>query len=106
MKKLLASVLLLPILAFAQTAKPEFKQIDKPVTCGNTKTIFNILKDAGEEPVWIGSLEKGKVIVWVDTNQKGWSIVQYLGELSCVIEIGQGYLVSSKSPIKYPMSNQ
>jgi hypothetical protein len=99
MKKLLASVLLLPTLAFAQTANSEFKQIDKPVTCGDTKTIFNALKNAGEEPVWVGRLEKSKMVVWVDTDKQGWTIVQYIGDIACVIDVGNGYSVSSKNLI-------
>jgi len=99
MKKLLASVLLLPTLAFAQTANSEFKQIDKTVTCGNTKTIFNALKNAGEEPVWVGRLEKSKMVVWVDTDKQGWTIVQYIGDIACVIDVGNGYSVSSKNLI-------
>ena len=106
MKKLLASVLLLPTLAFAQTANPEFKQIDKPVTCGNTKTIFNALKNAGEEPVWVGRLEKSKVVIWVDTDKQGWSIVQYMGDIACVIDVGQGYAISNKNLFKVPISSQ
>jgi hypothetical protein len=106
MKKLLASVLLLPTLAFAQTANPEFKQIDKTVTCGDTKTIFNVLKNAGEEPVWVGRLEKSKMVVWVDTDKQGWSIVQYVGDIACVIDVGQGYSVSNKNLIKRSISTE
>jgi len=106
MKKLLASVLFLPTLAFAQTANPEFKQIDKPVTCGDTKTIFDTLKNAGEEPVWIGRLEKSKMILWIDTDKQGWTIIQYVGNLACVIDVGQGYTVSNKNLVKRPISDQ
>lgn len=106
MKKLLASVLFLPTLAFAQTANPEFKQIDKPVTCGDTKTIFDTLKNAGEEPVWVGRLAKSKVVVWVDTDKQGWSIVQYMGDIACVIDVGQGYSVSNKNLIKRSISTE
>jgi len=106
MKKLLASVLLLPTLAFAQTANSEFKQIDKPVTCGDTKTIFNTLKNVGEEPVWVGRLEKSKVVVWVDTDKQGWTIVQYMGNIACIIDVGQGYSVSNKNLIKRSISTE
>ena len=106
MKKLLASVLFLPTLVFAQTANPEFKQIDKPVTCGDTKTIFDTLKNVVEEPVWVGRLAKSKVVVWVDTDKQGWTIVQYMDNIACIIDVGQGYSVSNKNLIKRSISTE
>jgi hypothetical protein len=76
------------------------------VTCGDTKTIFDTLKNAGEEPVWIGRLEKSKMILWIDTDKQGWTIIQYVGNLACVIDVGQGYTVSNKNLVKRPISDQ
>lgn len=95
MKKLVLSVLLLPVLAFA---KDEPVIVDKKVVCNWTKTILETLSEDFEElPIWIG--QAGDQIHYsVFTSAKGdWTIVQFNQEIACVIGAGSN---SMNIPIK------
>lgn len=86
MKKMFLSVLLLPVLAFAQ----EPVTVDKPVVCNWTRIILeNLTKNFREEPIWVGqSVNETRYSVF--TDKKGnWTIVQFDKEIACIIGAGE-----------------
>jgi hypothetical protein len=90
MRKLLLSVLFLPITALAQTAVT----IDKPVVCAETKFLMSeILESYDETPIWGSELEDSRVGLFVNSKSKTWTIVQWNNEVACILEAGKNYIL-------------
>jgi hypothetical protein len=85
MKKLLVSVLLLPVLAVAQG--PVI--VEKPVVCEKVEIILNSLtKEFSEKPIWLGESSDSKYSVFVD-KKGSWTIIQFTDKIACIIGAGE-----------------
>lgn len=94
MKKLLAGVLLLPILVLAQ----EPIILDKKVVCSKTRIIIDTLsKEFKESPIWIGSGEDNIRYSLFIGPGGDWTLIQFNKDIACVIGVGKD---SKEIPIK------
>jgi hypothetical protein len=85
MKKLLVSVILLPVLAVAQG--PVI--VEKPVVCEKVEIILNSLtKEFSEKPVWLGESSDSKYSVFVD-KKGSWTIIQFTDRMACILGTGE-----------------
>ena len=85
MKKLLVSVILLPVLAVAQG--PVI--VEKPVVCEKVEIILNSLtKEFSEKPVWLGESSDSKYSVFVD-KKGSWTIIQFTDRIACILGAGE-----------------
>jgi hypothetical protein len=87
MKPILLSLLLLPIIAFADAEVLPFQAV-----CDDTDNIIETLsKKYSEKPIVIGSAEdqaKSTMTLWVNNKTHTWTILATKGNISCVIGTG------------------
>lgn len=87
MRKFLLGVLLLPAVALAQPVT-----VDKPVVCDTTERVMQELRGTyGEQPIWLGHLEKSRVGLLINPTTQSWTIVQFTDKTACILEAGQGF---------------
>ena len=86
MKKILISVLLLPVLALAQG--PVI--VEKPLLCADTSELLSGLQNKYEEsPIWVGQDEKSKYSLFVSKSGT-WTLVQFTENVACILGVGKG----------------
>ena len=84
MKKLFLSVLLLPVLAWAQN--PVI--VEKPLLCAKTTEILTSLREKYEEhPLWIGKDDKSNYSLFV-SKVGTWTLIQFTEEVACILGVG------------------
>jgi hypothetical protein len=85
MRNLIFSVLLLPVLAWAQDPV----MVDKKVACTTIEIVLSTLtEDFNEEPIWIGQDTESRYSLF--TNKEGsWTIIQFNDKIACVIGTGK-----------------
>jgi hypothetical protein len=85
MKKLLISVLLLPVLASAQGPVT----VEKKVVCHWANVILESLaKDFEEKPIWAGvGADKTRYSLFTNTTGS-WTLIQFNEEVACIIGAG------------------
>lgn len=86
MKKFIASVLLLPALAFAEPIK-----IEKDVLCDETKVVIETLIKFKEVLVWVGKDDSSKYALLANEQTGSWTLLQFNNEVACVIGVGDGH---------------
>lgn len=87
MKKLLLSVLLLPVLALAQTVT-----VEKRVQCGNSEAVISELaKTYREQPIFIGKKADSSVVVYVSSISGTWTVLQVSQQTACILETSEGF---------------
>jgi hypothetical protein len=85
MKKLLVSVILLPVLAVAQG--PVI--VEKPIVCEKVEIILNSLSNEfSEKPIWLGDANDSKYSVFV-SKSGAWTIIQFTDRIACIIGVGE-----------------
>ena len=85
--------LLLPFLLASTLLAAQPIVIQKPVTCTDTKTLLQGLSgsDYRETPMWLGiepGAEAPKYSVFVNQQNKTWTIIQFNDKLACVLGTG------------------
>ena len=85
--------LLLPFLLASTLLAAQPIVIQKPVTCTDTKTLLQGLSgsDYRETPMWLGTepdSEVPKYSVFVNQQNKTWTIIQFNDKLACVLGTG------------------
>lgn len=86
MKALLASVLLLPVLAVAQQ---DYVIVEKQVVCGETKKVLEeLFVDHREVPVWMGDEPNSRYSLLINEKNNNWTLIQFDEVIACVIGAG------------------
>ena len=98
MKYLLALTLLISSGVIAQSVT-----IQKPVTCTETKMLLQGLagSDYKETPIWLGNepgAEVPKYSVFVNPQNKTWTIIQFNDTIACVLGTGTNSTQISNGP--------
>jgi hypothetical protein len=95
MKHLLASILLLPALSFAQSGPVT---VDKKVVCETTEVAFRALLESNpaERPFWTGSSGSSRYALLVDEKTGSWTLIQFNSDMACVIDLGTDHGTKSK----------
>jgi len=95
MKKLLLSVLFLPVFAFAQQQQQpqEIITANKEVTCVDTATLMNALEKSEfkEIPYWMGTDSDSYWGLVVNEKTGTWTMIQFTQDLGCIIGSGKNH---------------
>lgn len=90
MKRFLLICCLLPLFCFAET-------IDIELTCFDTDKLFTLLKTSYIElPIITGRVEdqaNSIMTLWINAENKSWTIVATIDEKSCVVGYGKKFSV-------------
>jgi hypothetical protein len=74
----------------------------KEVQCDKTETMIAVLKgkDFEEVPIWFGKSEAKapNYSLFVNSETRSWTIIQFNKDLSCVIGSGDSYTIVSRKP--------
>jgi len=87
MKLVLAALLLIPSMVFAQ----QIYQVNKVVNCGDAKLIINELRKVKESPIWIGDVgdeTQSRMSLWVSNENNTWTLLQNNDKIACIIDHG------------------
>jgi hypothetical protein len=91
MKKLLALVLVLPLLT---AAAPEVVDdafiVEKRVICDKTNTMFQVLMNgqSQENPIWGGTNGSAKFSLFTNKETGTWTMVQFNKDVACILGHG------------------
>ena len=97
MKYILIFLALFTSAAYAQPSTTK-----KEVYCDKTEILIPVIKgkDFQEVPIWFGKGD-GKApnySLFVNSETRSWTIIQFNNELACVIGSGESYQVITKKP--------
>lgn len=86
MKKLILSVLLLPVIGFSEVVT-----VEKPVVCDKRDVVFNtlIIGDYKEVPVWVGKDARSNYTLFVNETTKTWTFLQFTEKVACILGSGE-----------------
>jgi hypothetical protein len=75
--------------------------LDKPVFCDSASLILQIIKDRYQErPIWVGSQNKGIIMLTVNQNTKSWTMLEIYDEVACILGTGNQF-----TAMQWPYSN-
>jgi hypothetical protein len=78
----------------SSVASAQVSEYERKFTCGKTKFVLETLtKAAKEKPIWSGKDEETgtDTVVMVNPTTLTWTVVQYDGNMACVLHSGEGY---------------
>jgi hypothetical protein len=92
MKHLLVSILLLPVLSFAQSGPIT---VDKKIICETPDVAFQALTQSNptEKPFWVGISGTSGYALLLDKKTGTWTLVQFNNEIVCVLGLGTEHQV-------------
>jgi hypothetical protein len=70
-------------------------QINKPLVCDKTDTVFSVLKEKFQEmPVWGGknSGDQASYALMLNSETRTWTLVQFNTDTACILGIGNDYV--------------
>lgn len=85
---------LLLALLVAGPASAQSVTVEKPLKCGDTKTLIQGLagEDYKEKPIWWG-IEPGTAVsrysLFVNEQTKSWTLIQFDEKIACVLGAGE-----------------
>jgi hypothetical protein len=90
MKKLLALILVVPLLTSAQSSGPV--AIEKTVICDKTQNVLDVMMNGRfkETPIWGGEDENSRYGLLVNRETGTWTIIQFNKDTACVLGTGDG----------------
>ena len=90
MRKIFASVLLLPILALAQQGPVK---VDKEVLCDETAVVLKwaLDNDFKEQPFWMGVDRTSRYSLLVNEKTGTWTFIQFNKDVACILGTGVGH---------------
>ena len=96
MKKLLALLLIIPLLTSAQSSSGPVT-IEKTVVCDKTQNVLDVIINGRyqENPIWGGIDDDSRYGLLVNRETGTWTIIQFNKETACILGTGQ----SSRSMI-------
>jgi hypothetical protein len=92
MRKSIAFLLALTSLV----ANAEITETNKPVVCGDVKTVIENISDVYKEsPYWIGAgSDRTKYVLMTNSTTMTWTMIQFNDKVACVIGTGsRAYLI-------------
>ena len=92
-------LLLLCAMAVPLAASAESTTLKKEVVCNTAEHIYSAIGKAGEQPIWVGDLEKTSIIVTVNIETQDWTVIQTNGEIACVLDIGKKFKFRLPEPV-------
>lgn len=93
LKAAILGLLFLPAVVVAQQQQGPVK-VDKPVLCADTeKVIPEVYKQYREVPLWGSKLEDSKIALFVNSETKTWTLIQWTDAVACVIDAGENYFL-------------
>lgn len=92
MKKIITTMLLLPILVFAQQEPVE---LQKKMLCNDAKVIIDglIKGDYAEKPVWFGKDTSHGFALFANSKTGTWTLLEFDDNIACVIGEGTGHKI-------------
>ena len=76
-------------------------KLDKPFFCDSATSILQIIKDRYKEvPVWVGSQNKGIVMLTVNEITKSWTLLEIYDEVACILGTGNKF-----TTMQWPSAN-
>lgn len=74
-----------------QLAHAEPFKAQKPIVCDTTKNVVESMTgpEWREEPIWLGKDELSKFVLMVNDLTGSWTIIQYRGDIACIIGLGE-----------------
>jgi hypothetical protein len=88
----LSFVLLVPLVAFAQTA-PKIEKVDKPVACSDAKVLLDgLTKNLKQEPIIIAETKRSRVAFLFTPdgpNGPAWTLVEFNQDVACILAAGE-----------------
>jgi hypothetical protein len=90
MKKLLALLVLIPLLTSAQSAGPT--AVEKTLICDKTQNVLDVIINGRfkETPIWGGEDETSRYGLLVNRETGTWTIIQFNKDAACVLGTGEG----------------
>ena len=90
MKKLLALILVVPLLTSAQSSGPT--AVEKTVVCDKTQNVLDVIMNGRfkETPMWGGEDETSRYGLLVNRETGTWTIIQFNKDAACVLGTGDG----------------
>jgi hypothetical protein len=91
----LALVLLVSLTAITVTQGiAQLVTVQKPLQCGDTKTVFESLADGEykEKPIWWGidsATPVSRYSLFVNEKTKTWTLIQFDEKVACVLGVGE-----------------
>lgn len=89
MKKLLALVLVLPLLTAAAPEEDAFF-VEKRVICDKTNVMFEVLMkgESKERPIWGGTNGDARFGLFINKETGTWTVVQFNKNIACILGHG------------------
>jgi hypothetical protein len=90
MKKLLALLLIIPLLTSAQSSSGPVT-IEKTVVCDKTQNVLDVIINGRyqENPVWGGVDDDSRYGLLVNRETGTWTIIQFNKETACILGTGK-----------------
>ena len=90
MKKLLALILVVPLLTSAQSSGPT--AVEKTVVCDKTQNVLDVIMNGRfkETPIWGGEDETSRYGLLVNCETGTWTIIKFNKDTACVLGTGDG----------------
>lgn len=100
MKKLLALVLVVPLLTSAEPEIDDAFIIEKKVVCDNTATMLEVLTKGSsqETPIWIGNNGNAKFSLLINRETGTWTMIQFNKEVACILGHGENSVSVPRGP--------
>lgn len=89
MKKLLAAILLSPLLVIAkdQSEKPPVTS-SKSVVCTELPQLLKEIEGVKEMPFWAGSDKNSYYGLFVNQKTREWTLIQFNANVGCILGVG------------------
>jgi len=74
-------------------------EYERKFTCGKTKFVLETLtKTAKEKPIWSGKDDETgtDTVIMVNSETLTWTVVQYDGNMACVLHSGEGFKFNTR----------
>jgi hypothetical protein len=97
MRKIFASVLLLPVLALAQQGPVK---VDKEVICDETAVVLKwaLDNDFKEQPLWTGADRISRYSLLANEKSGTWTLIQFNKDVACILGTGAGHQLILTGP--------
>lgn len=89
-KTLVAGLLLVPCMAFAQKDPFNFESASLPIQCGDAKPIFAKLMEIGEKVTSVLKAKNSVVVTTVHPTKKSWTVFLMNETTICLLGTGEG----------------
>lgn len=91
MKKLLALILIIPLLTSAESEVADAFIMEKKLVCDQTSVMMEVLTkgNAQETPIWGGSNDNARFGLLVNQETGTWTMIQFNKDIACILGHGE-----------------